>query len=231
MSFVRPRALPATHVRWARAAFIVPQGNGHRVRKVLWGTFGTRQETRWVITVRTSQGGRGCRSRSLRLEFGTGASSPRLRFVFRASRHPWVEARDLELVCRPGFTSGVCLLRASRFEGESWRGADGTLPVDRGLRPVGTSGGACTGGCEEAALVLELGTNVVPLVSNLLHGDVHPVLNLSFLFNVGATVESAYRFWGLHVHRGGVVGVPHPRFDVSLEVAVRRASDRGLGLV
>jgi membrane associated rhomboid family serine protease/cytochrome c-type biogenesis protein CcmH/NrfG len=112
----------------------------------------------------------------------------------------WVDARELELFRHlyaparvhftrafslgrfPWLTTSLCILQIVLYFGIA--GAQRIIPLD----PL------IAAGAKMQPNILELGETWRLLVANVLHRDVlHLVFNMFFLFNVGGTIENAYR--------------------------------------
>ena len=117
------------------------------------------------------------------------------------TRDRWVEARDLEFFRRlysparvrfargfslgrfPIFTAVLCGVQVALYLGTG--GFDRSVSLEALVR----------NGAKWQPLILELGQTWRLFAANVLHRDVlHLFFNVFFLFNVGGTVENAYRF-------------------------------------
>ena len=134
-----------------------------------------------------------------RVRQGLIAPSTPIRFPVLTGEN-WVDARELELFRRlyaparihftrsfslgrfPWVTAGLCVLQILVYFGIA--GAQRILPLD----PL------IAAGAKIQPNILELGETWRLLTANLLHRDVlHLLFNMFFLFNVGGTIENAYR--------------------------------------
>jgi len=155
-----------------------------------------------LITVRAEQGEEtlSLDEFEARVRHGRIAPNTPVRFPILTGER-WVDARELELFRRlyeparihfreaftlrglPVITIGLVLISAGIFF--LLAGTARSLPIDVLIHA----------GAKVSANVFELGETWRLLTANLLHRDVlHLAFNLFFLFNVGGTIENAYRW-------------------------------------
>ena len=154
-----------------------------------------------MITVRTSEGEYTLSLDEFEASVRDGRIAPSTPVRFPVlTQDTWVEARDLELFRRlyspariyftrrfslgrfPILTGLLCVLQVALY---LWTaGFERSVSLDELARA----------GAKWQPLVLELGQTWRLFVANVLHRDVlHLFFNLFFLFNLGGTVENAYR--------------------------------------
>lgn len=154
-----------------------------------------------MITVRGEQGEETLSLEEFEARVRRGQIAPTTPVQFAIlTGERWVDARELELFRRlyeparihfrraftlrgiPGITLGLCTACVLVFF--ALAGGQRALPVDTLIRA----------GAKVSANVFELGQWWRLWTANLLHRDVlHLVFNTFFLFNVGGTIENAYR--------------------------------------